>query len=281
MGDRTHLVDQPPIPRKRRRMTAKDGDMAGNKIETTIDTTSFASNASRLAIAALAAAALVVLAGLSPEGRVVYASPSTEEARLEARFDRQLESELLGRVWPMECQRWRQDDEPFDAGARAAIRCASPAPTITQLALFAFPDEDSLRTQFRRRLRRIDERPSQRESGCADGQEAVTAWEHGRLVCWTERGASPGARMCWTDERTDTYGVVDAADSDIARLFDWWSEADPSASAEPADLVAADFVSDPLIPDTYDERLAYLVAHVGDTEHPDAEGRGTMVGCET
>lgn len=51
----------------------------------------------------------------------------------------------------------------------------------------------------------------------ADGRGGLTRWAHGDLVCYVSP-SPPEAKLRWTD----TYGVLDARDRDIASHHDAW-----------------------------------------------------------
>ncbi len=69
---------------------------------------------------------------------------------------------------------------------------------------------------------------SNRRHRCATGPALTAArgqatWPHGELVCY--RSTAPKeAKLRWIDERTNTYGVLDATDQDIARLHAVWTK---------------------------------------------------------
>jgi|GEM_PF-5768541 len=113
-------------------------------------------------------------------------------------------------------------NDPFSYGARAAIQCDRPTRDLRQLALFRFPDDDSMAEYWSWRVDQVEPPPASREGACADGRRGQARWEHGDLVCYAS-GQPKVAKLRWTDERSDTYGVIDSTDRDLASLFEAWS----------------------------------------------------------
>ena len=114
------------------------------------------------------------------------------------------------------------EHDPFAYGAQVAIQCDRPVRGLRQLALFRFPDADSMAEYWEWRVRQIEPGPPTRGGACADGRKGETTWEHGALVCY--RSTAPKeAKLRWIDERTNTYGVLDAPDQNIARLHAAWT----------------------------------------------------------
>ena len=84
------------------------------------------------------------------------------------------------------------------------------------------PGDESMAEYWAWRVDQVEPPPASRESACADGRRGQARWEHGDLVCYASQG-SKEAKLRWTDERSDTYGVIDATDRDVAGLFEAWS----------------------------------------------------------
>jgi hypothetical protein len=140
---------------------------------------------------------------------------------------RDLERLLLDRMSFGSCRPWRQqgqDQDPFSFGARAAVQCDDPAFGIKQTAMFIFPDGQSMDQYWRWRVNRIEPEPPRRRGACSSGDRGIRRWSHGELVCYVDRANSPRrAKIRWTDERTNTYGILDGESRSIAELYDWWS----------------------------------------------------------
>jgi hypothetical protein len=136
----------------------------------------------------------------------------------------QLERRLLRLASRWDCQRFRGRDnyDPFEYDAQAAITCGEPARGITELALFSFPDDESLANYFQYRVANVGELLAW-DGACVNGASGVREWEHGSVACWIASTGSKAARIRWTDERNRTYGVLDGSDMNLARLFRWWT----------------------------------------------------------
>lgn len=155
---------------------------------------------------------------------------------------RQAEGELAQRASAFSCERWRQEDEPFQFGAIGAIWCDQPAPAVRQLALFLFPDPAEMEAFWPIRVAAIDPPVSESETACQAGEQGSTSWGFGGIACYVQRGV---AKIRWTDERSGIYGVIDASDRDLEALYTWWrrngrqlgqplATPTPSPSEEPA-----------------------------------------------
>jgi hypothetical protein len=137
--------------------------------------------------------------------------------------------ELVGSLTIGGCQPFveRSDDDPFSFGALAAIHCHEPAAAVRQLALFGFPDADSIGAYWERRIARVEPGLKRRERACAGGSRGVAPWAHGEVACYVSK-TSGEAKLRWTDERTHTYGVIDASDRDTRALYGAWMELRPA-----------------------------------------------------
>jgi hypothetical protein len=116
----------------------------------------------------------------------------------------------------------RGGNDPFDFGATAAIHCAKPVRDVRQVASFRFPDGDAMAGYWAWRVDQVEPTLRPRDGACADGRRGLARWEHGALVCYVS-GQPKVARLRWIDERSGTYGVIDATDRDIRGLFENWS----------------------------------------------------------
>lgn len=155
---------------------------------------------------------------------------------------RVLEDDLLARASFLSCERFRDPDQPFDHGARAAIWCGSPAARVRQVALFTFLGTDAVDDFWTVRLASIEPPPAETEAACTGGLAGWTRWGFGALACYMEGGT---ARLRWTDDRTAMYGVLDATDADMEALYGWWRTSGrrlgrpPSAAGAPTPTPAS------------------------------------------
>ncbi len=186
----------------------------------------------RVASAMLGADIIVAWATTDePEGLWSYGPvPDIDPAASEAYAALE---DLLASVTNTGCTAFTEQgrNDPFSYGAFAAIQCDEPARRVRQLALFRFPDTSSMAEYWEWRIAQIEPSPAVRDGACADGRRGRTRWAHGDLVCYVSP-SSPEAKLRWTDERTDTYGVLDARDRDIAGLHDTWLALDGTRQAE-------------------------------------------------
>ena len=134
-----------------------------------------------------------------------------------------LRAALLDRMRPVSCRALREDEEvsAFAFGALAGVRCRRLAKGIFEVKLLTFPDTERLRAFHQARVDKV--KPALRESprACEQGRAGVRDWDHGRIACWTPPGRSRGV-LHWTDERTNTYGILRTfVDDNRVRLRLW------------------------------------------------------------
>jgi len=155
------------------------------------------------------------------------------EEEIARKSVRQLQSDLLRRMRPAVCRRYTDmSDDPFEFGnARAAVLCESSTigSDLAELALYVFPSVGQLDDYWEYRVQGLPGTFRTFETACMNGERGRTRWEHGALVCYRgpERsldGDPRTAHIRWTDERTHTYGVIDARHRDIEALYDRWLE---------------------------------------------------------
>jgi hypothetical protein len=77
-----------------------------------------------------------------------------------------------------------------------------------------------------RRLRNVEPAVRTDATACESGAPGRRSWRHGKLACWVSPDSGLAA-LRWTDERTDTYGILNAADErgrrkDLANLHFQW-----------------------------------------------------------
>ena len=165
---------------------------------------------------------------------------SSAAPALAADGERGVHEELVGSLTISGCVPFTEqgDNDPFSFGAQAAIQCPDPAPTVRQLALFSFPDADSMAAYWDWRVDQIEPRPKPRDLSCSSGSGGVASWAHGEVACYVSK-ASGEAKLRWTDERTDTYGIIDASDRDLRALYGAWMELRPAPDLVTDDVTAA------------------------------------------
>ena len=101
------------------------------------------------------------------------------------------------------------------------LRCDDTIDGVSVLWLFTYPDTDSLRAFQESRV--DDGRGGLRMSpeACVSGRPGVREWDYGVVACWVPEGAARSV-LHWTDERTDSYGVIRPRAGAERRLRDLW-----------------------------------------------------------
>ncbi|MFV2063466.1 MAG: hypothetical protein ACC726_08120 [Chloroflexota bacterium] len=130
-----------------------------------------------------------------------------------------LEANPLRLASPLDCQPWQAIDQPSRDGVAATIECTDVNGPVDQLKLATFSGADHLRERWLAEMDALDP-PLEREAAACEG--SVTGkrkWGFGNVACHV---AADGASIHWTDGRNRMYGVIEAADDDIARLYEWW-----------------------------------------------------------
>ncbi len=116
--------------------------------------------------------------------------------------------------------------DPFESGAVAAVIFDALEtefdPTVDYVALFRFRRLDRLDGYWTWRTYDADSVAPMRTLPCADGRPGRDVWLHGEYLCYVSDGGT--ALLRWTDERTGTYGVMNAVAGreDLARLYRRW-----------------------------------------------------------
>lgn len=135
-----------------------------------------------------------------------------------------IEQSLAERMPSLDCEPWREVDEPFMFGATAAVRCPAPVEGATQLALFAFPDVATLERFWQWRLDALDLPLEQTGATCADGVPGAETWSLGSVACYRGGEVRDIAKIRWTLVPDGAYGVLDGIDSDVASLHHSWQQ---------------------------------------------------------
>ena len=124
-----------------------------------------------------------------------------------------LSEAILGADW----EPYRQSPagaafDPFEAGARTGVIFTRTKrdlhKKVDYVVLFAFDAADDLSAYWDRRAAAAAARAPAREGACLDGQAGQASWDYGQVLCYVSEGGT--ALLRWTDDRTDTYGVMNA-----------------------------------------------------------------------
>jgi hypothetical protein len=151
-------------------------------------------------------------------------------------LERELGSSLEGASWePYRTAPAGAEFDPLKQGAVAAVIFDDLERELHRstdyAALFRFRNADRLDGFWTWRAGATMVPLSQRP--CVDGKPGWGRWQHGEVVCYVSEAGHAALR--WTDERTSTYGLMNAAagSTDLAALYRHWqtllgSSADPA-----------------------------------------------------
>ena len=159
-------------------------------------------------------------AGTAPPAE---AEPTPRPPRPE--MERELGSAIEGATWePYRASPAGATFDPFESGAVAAVIFDDLERelhrSVDYVALFRFRDADRLDGFWTWRADSMA--VPLRAGSCADGRPGWDTWLHGEVVC--DVNDDGYAALRWTDERTDTYGVMNAVagSTDLAALYRHW-----------------------------------------------------------
>ncbi len=149
--------------------------------------------------------------------------PTPPPSRRE--LERDLGAAIDGATW----EPYRQSPagaafDPFEDGAVAAVIFDDLERelhrSVDYVALFRFSDADRLDGfwTWRASSMPVPVRPGP----CSDGRPGWDRWLHGEYACYVHDDGYAALR--WTDERTSTYGVINAVagSTDLAALYGRW-----------------------------------------------------------
>jgi len=203
------------------------------------------------AAARLADGRVLVAGGLGEDGRLDsaevwgLATTASVASASPAPSRRALETELAESMGWASWAPYRKSPagaayDPFQAGAKAGVIFDGLERelhrTIDYIVLFRFPDASSLDAYWSERAAAAASVAPPREAPCRNGRPGQGRWNGGEYLCYvSDTGA---ALLRWTDERTDTYGVMNAGPgrTNLETLFGQWQRAlrGPEASPEPS-----------------------------------------------
>jgi hypothetical protein len=143
-------------------------------------------------------------------------------------LERELGAAIEGATWePYRRSPAGAAFDPFKAGAVAAVIFDKLEQelhrSVDYVALFRFPSRTELQGYWQWRTWDAESRSPMRTLPCADGRPGLDAWQHGEYLCYV---ADAGYGLLrWTDERTGTYGVLNATAGrkDLTRLYRQWA----------------------------------------------------------
>jgi hypothetical protein len=146
------------------------------------------------------------------------AAPTPKPSKSEVEWE--LGETIAGASWkPYRKSPARAAFDRFAAGARTGVifdkleRQLHRA--VDYVVLFRFHSADGLKAYWEQRASAAASVAPERERACLDGQAGRSAWSNGEYLCYVSEAGE--ALLRWTDERTDTYAVMNAV-ADEARL---------------------------------------------------------------
>jgi hypothetical protein len=141
--------------------------------------------------------------------------------------ERELGSMFAGMSWaPYRQSPAGTDFDPFEQGALAAVIFDDLEHelhrSVDYAVLFRFRDAARLDSYWLYRAETVG--VPVRAGACADGRAGWDRWLHGEVICYVTR--SGNAALRWTDQRSDTYGVLNAVAgrTDLAGLDRQWQK---------------------------------------------------------
>jgi len=146
---------------------------------------------------------------------------------------RALEKELGAAIEGASWQPYRRSPagaafDPFESGALAAVIFdeleSDLHRSIDYVVLFRFKDADRLGGYWIWRADAAESVAPMRQTPCVDGRPGLDTWRYGEYFCYVSDAGN--ALLRWTDERTGTYGVVNAAPgrANLKRLYHYWEK---------------------------------------------------------
>ena len=96
--------------------------------------------------------------------------------------------------------------------------CEPADETVGQLTLQTFEDASSLRDAWQADAETTTELTPAADA-CANETPGSDRWGFGNISCGVADGK---AQIRWTDARSDSLGIVERDDEDVAALYAWW-----------------------------------------------------------
>ena len=115
---------------------------------------------------------------------------------------------------------------PFKRGAQAAVLFENLERelhrAVDYAALFRFENAEKLRRYWNVRAGDVSTRAPWSYEPYSDGRPGRDEWRYGEYLCYVNDGGYASLR--WTDERTNTYGVLNLVDGkkSLKAVFRQW-----------------------------------------------------------
>jgi hypothetical protein len=123
----------------------------------------------------------------------------------------------MAKAAELDCEPLRPADAAVDDGV--AIECTIDEDTGTSLTLLELSDVDALRDHWTARLDSVEPPVEELANACRKSKAGSRTWGFGNIACLADEGS---ARLLWTDQRNNTYGVIGGTDAKTSELFKWW-----------------------------------------------------------
>jgi hypothetical protein len=140
-------------------------------------------------------------------------------------LERELGSSIAGASWePYRAGPAGAEFDPLKEGALAAVIFDDLERelhrSVDYVGLFRFPNPNRLDMFWL--WRAGSTWAPVRQQPCLDGKPGWGRWQHGEVVCYVSEAGHAALR--WTDERTSTYGLMNAVagSTDLAALYRHW-----------------------------------------------------------
>jgi hypothetical protein len=102
--------------------------------------------------------------------------------------------------------------DPFEAGALTGVIFDDTErelhKSVDYVVLIRFPDAEKLDRYWERRAGAAAAEAPDRDGACLDDRAGTGTWPNGEYLCYVSESGT--ALLRWTDERTNTYGVMNA-----------------------------------------------------------------------
>lgn len=118
--------------------------------------------------------------------------------------------------------------DPFESKAVAAVIFdeleSELHRSVDYVVLFRFKNARNLEGYWMWRADAASSAAPMRQAPCVDGRPGLDTWLHGEYLCYVSDAGN--ALLRWTDERTDTFGVMNAAPgrTNLKQLYRYWEE---------------------------------------------------------
>jgi len=104
-------------------------------------------------------------------------------------------------------------------GAQARIACTPDDPEVAAVTMQYFADSDAMRDAWSSDVAVVEPALEETDTACDGAEPGYRRWGWGYVSCHIEDDT---AIVTWTDQRTQTFGIVQGTDDDLEALHGWW-----------------------------------------------------------